>query len=752
MLVLQFEINFKSNYHFGAGFGKGFNLDSALLREADGKAVIRGTALSGLLRDGARRLLELPVMAKHQSNENEIMGRLFGDTDRIKHWRIDSAYPIEERVDDSQTVQRVRIDPVTRRAEPKKLFSQEEGVAGQVFRFMVTCPDQDGAILDEAALLVAAARNVRLMGRSRRRGLGECVIHLTAVEGVDEGSKSDGDSWESYFLKRFDLVWLKGAPGPIVKRAIKSEISSIETQEEKPIKIRVIAWLNEPLLVSRHGPAGNQFETNLFIPGSVILGALAAKAAGNCDLACPDTYRDFVALFRRNGIKFPMLYPAHYFRGNIYPSIPAPLGLMTCSLNPFWKAPANLGHGLYPARVIKESNGLCPECHNKLEPLDNKFLYLKRDMGVYDFKQTTEMHIKINSKTQRVNKGDLFEYTVLEAGQYFTGDLVCANENVWEMLQKMSGAMEKTPQVLYLGKGRQRGYGRVTIWLECFESHAPTWIQKPLEERLSDPKEEICLTFLTDTIIVEPWGRQAAGLSARWLEPTLGLGPLEIKDAYVRTRTVDSFNTTLGLPRWRDLALTGGSTVWLQLKNPPLDWMARMQKLEAKGIGLRRSEGFGCIAFNHPIYEHYEDIRSSAIHLDLQMKKSMQPSPNLFNKRWEEELDKAFEQYVDDPRYASLGRWLYINSGKAPEELKRILEEFGNPDKEAGFIDAVGGIEEYGVRRETIFFNEEQKKEVFSGLLDRLQEKDQSYWRPGIERLAERIVRLSGKKGRVSDV
>jgi CRISPR-associated protein Csx10 len=55
MLLLTFEINLKSNYHIGAGYGKGFNLDSALLREAGGRAIIRGTMLTGLLRDGARR-------------------------------------------------------------------------------------------------------------------------------------------------------------------------------------------------------------------------------------------------------------------------------------------------------------------------------------------------------------------------------------------------------------------------------------------------------------------------------------------------------------------------------------------------------------------------------------------------------------------------------------------------------------------------------------------------------------------------
>ncbi|MBN1935027.1 MAG: hypothetical protein JW934_10200, partial [Anaerolineae bacterium] len=58
-LDLTFEITFQSDYHVGAGYGKGFGLDSALLREADGKPALRGSALAGLLRGSVYRLLEL---------------------------------------------------------------------------------------------------------------------------------------------------------------------------------------------------------------------------------------------------------------------------------------------------------------------------------------------------------------------------------------------------------------------------------------------------------------------------------------------------------------------------------------------------------------------------------------------------------------------------------------------------------------------------------------------------------------------
>jgi len=750
MITLTFNITLKSNYHVGAGYGRGFDLDSVLLREADNRVVIRGTTLSGLLRDGARRLLELPASSKYGNGTVRILGRLFGEPARIKRWRFGSAHLVEERCDDSQAVQRVRIDPCMRRAEPRKLFSQEEGLAGQVFRFTLVCSNSDPSSLDEAALLVAAARNVRQLGRSRRRGLGECAIHLTGVEGMEENGKRADKSWEEWFLERFDQVWLRGTPASIAERPTKFDISTVDIHIGDQVRVRVIARLDEPLLAAQRSPAGNQFDTQQFIPGSVLLGALAGKAAEGNDLSQPGAYQNFVSLFLRGGVNFPMLYPAYHYQDYLYPCIPAPLGLLTCNVNSFNNDTE--GHGAFPARLNSDQNKVasyekCPFCNNKLEPVSG-FLILKQGETTYQPKRLTEMHIRINDETQRVNKGDLFGYTVLAAGQYFAGDLVCANEGIWQKLQKMSGAVKRAPVTLYLGKGRQRGYGRVTVWLERYQGGPLTWIQKPFAQRVTDKAKEFSLTLLTDTIISDPWGRQPNGFSLEWLEPTLGLGKLEIREAYARTRIIDSFNGTLGLPRWRDLALTGGSVAWLRLVNdPPHDLVVRMQRLEVEGIGLRRNQGFGQIAFNHPVYEHRQDLKESAIALDQQMRLRIQSNPDIFLELWEEQLDRALSQQPSlDPRFESVARWLHSNSQIPPSELIKVLGDFGEPTAE--LIVAIGGQEEYGQRNKVSWLSEWIGAfKVIVGLLKDLQDKDPGYWRVGIDCLAESMVVIARKKG-----
>ena len=149
----------------------------------------RGSALSGLLRDGAYRLLKLPPLKKYSAEEstNEILKRLFGSPKQAKRWRISSARPGEKILDDAQSIHRVRIDPRTRRAESGKLFSKKK-VCPDIFLFTITCPNSGKAELDNAAILIAAARFVRQFGRSRKRGLGECSIHLIDAIGIDEAS------------------------------------------------------------------------------------------------------------------------------------------------------------------------------------------------------------------------------------------------------------------------------------------------------------------------------------------------------------------------------------------------------------------------------------------------------------------------------------------------------------------------------------------------------------------------------------
>lgn len=760
-IKLTFEIAFTSNYHIGAGYGKGFNVDSAILREGDGSPVIRGSALVGLLRDGASRLLERKPLQK--AYESEPVERLFGSAAHPKRWFISSARPKELLPigRDSQDAQRVRIDPRTRRAMPRKLFSQEEGLAGQTFSFTAECPEADESALDEAALLVAAARNVRQLGRSRRRGMGECLIRLVDVEGVSESLSNP--TWQDWFLARFERVWIHGTPAsPLNDKRKKYKVQSpiVPSSWKEPVRFRLIVRLDEPLLIANRAPAGNQFDTRDAIPGSVILGALAERSAAHNDLTNAEVYSQFVSLFLRDNVVFPTLYPAHEISGDIYPSIPAPLGLLTCSVMPFREK--SEGHGIYPAVSVDGTEHKCPQCSQRLEPLREYILLKDTWPFTLATDRSSELHIQIDEQSGRVKEGQLYGYTVLNAGQYFVGELICADETSWLLLKEMADIAEETDLHWRLGKARRRGYGKVTAWLERHDDKPSPWVQLPLSERVKSPKEMLSLTLLTDTIIMNSWGQQAAGFDKNWLEEVLGLGELQIEDAYARTRIVDSFKTQLGLPRWRDTALVAGSVVWFRLQAPPDDWKERMEKLEIKGIGLRRNEGFGRIAFNHPVYDQREALTQSDISLDRLMRRREKPQPDKFAEEWNIELDTLLLNKKLREPFVALARWLHAHSSEPPTEILgffnakfsrdgkcesiNLEKVFGEPDE--ALIETIGKAE-YGDRSKDNFFMGDGKDGMCAACnaLKYLSDHyDRRHWAEGIEILADRIAALAGSE------
>lgn len=734
-LKLTFRITIQSDYHVGAGYGQGFGVDSALLREADERPTLRGSMLAGLLRDGADRLLKLPPLQKHDAATE--ISRLFGSPQQAKRWQIASAHPVKANTPtlaETQTAQRARIDPRSRRAEPRKLFSQEEGRAGLVFEFTITCAEHDEAALDEAALLVAAARYVRQLGRARRRGLGECLFTLTSVEGINQTT----DDWQKWFLKRFEQRWLHGVPTPANAAPQKAEVAAIATPTTgNGVRVRVIVRLDEPLLIAQHAPSGNQYDAQNFIPGSVILGALASQAAKRNDLSQPATYADFITLFRRGAVCAPVLYPADEHENNLYPAIPAPLGLLTCSVHPFGGEKKD--HELHWAKDHER----CPTCDARLEAVD-KFMVLrattkKRTLSP---KTVAELHIEVNPQSGRVKPNQLYGYTALSVGQYFVGELLCADEDTWTRLQRMTGVAEKQPLVWRLGKARRRGYGQVTAWLERCDDQQATWVQLALEERVTEP-QTLSLTLLTDTILQNAWGQQATGFEASWLEPALGLGQIKITHAYARTRTVDTFNATLGLPRWRDTALLAGSVAYLELQSPPADWQERLRRLETAGIGLRRNEGFGRLAFNHPIYDKRDALKYSEIELPepLQQPRSKIPNPLTdWEKSWKQNLSEKLKS-----PFIAIARWLHACNHLKPEHLAQQIETFGEPNQALKT-----NIGDYGDRSKENFFCTDGKKarDNIRQALINLQKEQPDYWPQGIDLLAEHILsRVDKSKG-----
>jgi len=776
-LKLTFKITLESDYHISAGHGKGVLIDSALLRDGDDVPVIRGTTLTGLLRDGLWRLLQMePLKEKvrdiHDSErycgqyatESDYdlcpLCRLFGTPRRPKAWRISSARPVtmQEPVSgkhqpEGQTVARARISPRTRRAEPRKLFSQEEGDSRWAFQFTVTWSTDAAGNLDEAALLTAAARNVRQLGRSRRRGQGECLFSLIDVEGTDAivpvKTDSDEADWQTPLLERFATRWIDGEPAPPGKPNATLTTAD-EPRDDAAVRVRLFVRTDEPLLIAKRAEAGNQFESLSVITGQVVRGALAWRAARRYDLSDQgsETYAAFVRTFMRDNVLFPDLYPAEFVTSALRPTIPAPRDLLTCKVG-------GLDHGFWFAmeRVPEE----CEHCHSRAFTEVKDFIKLFEDNwsqdhaeSDFDYKleRSSEMHIRIDQEKGRVSEGNLFSYVALDAGQYFVGDLMCADEAAWKRLQTLAHVEPGRPIVLRLGKARRRGYGKVTVWFQVdLDEPEDAWIREPLKDRVDAEQRDLRLTLLTDTIIIDRWGRYAAGFESGWLSEVLEQ-EVEIISAADGTHAVDGFDAKLGLPRWRDIALSAGSTVRLQLeKAPDLD---RLGQLEQQGIGLRRNEGFGRVAFNHPVYSSCQGITSDLEFTQaLKLESTSVSDEEHFREEWIRILkNQLWSKKCKDQRFTAVARMLHTHAEEPPQDLRAQLASLEELPDEA--IELLGGEKEYGKRHtlkpEADRLAKTPGIDLVKQMLTELEELEEYrlFWPLGVQMLAERIAAAAG--------
>ncbi|ODS36721.1 MAG: hypothetical protein A7315_04640 [Candidatus Altiarchaeales archaeon WOR_SM1_79] len=677
-MELEFRICLESDYHSSAGYGKG-TIDSILLKDKD-TPVIRGSVLAGLLRQKMRELLQLDLLEAHRGceqsggggdrycSEDKVMCpmcKILGTREMRKKWRISTA-----KMDHSseKVVWRNRVDPKTRRAEERKLFSEEVGGKGAGFVFTAS---SDNGTKEEASFIVAAFRMVRNLGSSRRRGKGRCNIHLT--------NKKEEDN----LLKTFEERWLENKY--IEEKYSGVKVNKVDDLRKK--KFTIILLTNEPVIIAERAESGNRYRSNNYIPGYTILGAMAWKVARRCDLGDNAVYKKFIELFRRGGIKVSALYPAWQSRNDIYPTIHSPEDFLTCKDHPAFE---DDGHEIKGFATQEKEPEKCEECEGVDTPLNSmsKFLVLceeqDKKLRSVDVVMREEMHIGIELKTGRVKEEMLFSYMCIDSGQYFVGDMEI---NDWINFAKMVG-MKDNKLELQIGKSSTRGYGSIKIRLQDPQD---IFIGRTLEERVTD--STITMTFLTDTILADKWGRFISKIDEGYLKELLGVD-VKILSQYVKSKNVDGFNAHLGLPKWRDCAIVAGSSVGFEVKSDME--ISKMKELERDGVGLRQEEGFGRVAFNHPIYDKNKNVNTS-IRLSEDMRIPIEYNAlKNFEKWWKRKLDEKLKREdFTASRWMSVCRWIRskktIKDFHTPDILKLIKEREVSKDKEK-FLDKEGKI------------------------------------------------------------
>jgi len=396
-------------------------------------------------------------------------------------------------------------------------------------------------------------------------------------------------------------------------------------------RLDIKAKLRGPLLLGTDRESTFYNETRDYIPGGAVRGALAEIMLG------ADAQQDFVTLFGPDASSpiFENLYPTP--SGAL--TYPLPLSARTCKyLGGFTTEEKGEHHGMgdilirqavfealletgVPLPALYEP--LCPTCHRQVKPElgfygmtplhDGRTLAYDKAIAPVRRTSRTAINRQRGTSAERMlyTLGTILPDDKLDS---LRGSIGCSDQQEAILQQWL-------PNVEWIGKGRSRGLGHIT--LEIVDEPDPGLPPLPTRverfdaavrdewrfyERVAnaEPLAEDVHFFAVD--LVAPALLTRAGLPAT--RPDLKEWGLpgetaQIFRAFTRQGTVGGWHMGGRLPRRTALVTNMGSVFMVQVNGSSLnDLKDSLQKLENDGLGEERERGFGRVLISSPI--HYQ--------------------------------------------------------------------------------------------------------------------------------------------------
>ncbi len=284
--------------------------------------------------------------------------------------------------------------------------------------------------------------------------------------------------------------------------------------------------------------------------------------------------------------------------------------------------------------------------------------------------------------------GAVYRYDAPAAGQTFQAAIICDNDDHEPVLRALIDGY------VTLGGSRSGGYGQAKINLVTdLDSD-----RDAAEDAEDVPEDKLIVTLLCNVLLRDERGQFAVDpeLLHKVLSRHLQVD-LELEDAFLGAEVLGGFNRKWGLPLPQALSVSMGSV--LIFKDPGCDPIL-LDGLEARGIGERRAEGFGCIAFNRQrtaklkVGENTRK-RSDPVNLTLSQKEAHSLAELMVKRMLRQRLDEAVlaaantVKISNPPSNAQISRLRSI-------VLEELRKETPDPGKIRQFIK---GIEARGSAR-----------------------------------------------------
>lgn len=464
-----------------------------------------------------------------------------------------------------------KVDPVTGGPEPHSLRATRVVRAGLSFLHpldFVTPPNED-----DKALLAACALGVRRAGLHRNRGWGQVRVRV-----LDELRNDVCAAWASGLM----------ANPPAPPQAVTPQRFEALPNGGEGWVVSYSLLLVAPLVAGTEGGDPSAVETLSFVPGSLVLGALAGRFLAvhpTADAAGPttDEGRWFRRLFLDGSTRWLGAFPE---LASGTRSVPTPRSLV------FRK-------GSGPEDAVLDRACLEEFQETLLEEPDTDWIPVRDPFSTIAWPEdevslvlgTPRKSILLHHQRAReegrpmTTDGAIFSYVSLDPWQRFQGLVLCPDGATAGFVKTLLQGAE-----LSLGRSRSATYGGRAKVERVSVTNRTEWSE--FEQAPEVPEGRVVVTLLSDFLGRDDRGAPSTEVLVKSLRVALGLPDAAALRSFVTTRTISGWVSRWSMPRPRVLAVAAGSVVVFER---PAPW-AFDPAMAWEGIGERRAEGFGRFA------------------------------------------------------------------------------------------------------------------------------------------------------------
>jgi CRISPR-associated protein Csx10 len=317
-----------------------------------------------------------------------------------------------------------------------------------------------------------------------------------------------------------------------------------------------------PLLFSSNTGDPNMVATLDYIPGTHLRGMIAnefIKRKGLGEKAHED--EKFYRWFLKGDIKTTNGYIVQERNGEFYRNLPIPFSIQK------EKGKETFYDLLFQNKDFDKQTKAVFGFATIEEGEDENKLIIK---GV---KKSLNFHHARDREKGVSKEGQIFNYESINEGQVFEGFIIGKEDDLRELTGIISDG------VYYIGRSRNNQYGKIRFEIlskEPEEFHSEVKIEE-------EPKDDIVLTLLSDTIIYNEMGFSTTDL--RELEKLLNC---KIIKSFIKQSDEEGFISVWKLKTPSEICFKAGSCFLLEGAD-----MEKLKELQKTGIGLRTHEGFG---------------------------------------------------------------------------------------------------------------------------------------------------------------